>query len=75
MTEDWIVRLRSKLATTVCVPPKRVKPVEADLPIASASCPHPAGSFEKIEVMRQRAANGRSIFHPGDNREIQYKAG
>ena len=72
MTEDWIVRLRSKLATTVCVPPppKRVKPVEQDLPLATSSCPHPAGSFEKIEWMRQRAANGQAIFHPKDNTDI-----
>jgi hypothetical protein len=68
--EDWILRLRSKLATTVCVPPKRVKPVEQDLPLASSSCPHPAGSFEKIEWMRQRAERGQSIFHPHDNRDI-----
>ncbi len=53
--------------------PIKPKPVEADLPLASASCPHPAGSIEKIEVMRQRAANGRSIFHPNDNREIRVR--
>lgn len=75
VTEDWILRLRSKLATTVCVPPKRVKPVEQDLPMATSSCPHPAGSIEKIEVMRARAERGQAIFHPGDNRDILYKAG
>ena len=72
MTEDWIVRLRSKLATTVCVPPppKRVKPVEQDLPLPKLSTGHPAGSDGKIEVMRQRAERGQAIFHPNDNRDI-----
>ena len=44
-------------------------------PSPPVSTPHPAGSIEKIEVMRQRAANGESIFHPADNRDILYKAG
>ena len=70
--EDWILRLRSKLATTVCVPPppKRVKPVEQDLPLPKLSTGHPAGSIEKIECMRQRAEAGQAIFHPNDNRDI-----
>ncbi len=52
------------------VVPKVAKLPEPDLPLASSSTPHPAGSVEKIAVMRQRAANGRSIFHPGDNRDV-----
>jgi hypothetical protein len=73
--EDWIVRLRSKLATTVCVPPplKRVKPQEQDLPLPKLSCGHPAGSDGKIEVMRARAERGESLFHPADNREIRVR--
>ena len=52
-------------------PVKKPKPPEPDLPLASASCPHPAGSIEKIEVMRQRAERGESIFHPLDCKLIQ----
>jgi hypothetical protein len=75
--QDWLIRLRkhlgiktvggSQVATPVLPKPK---PVEADLPLAKESTPHPAGSIEKIAVMRQRAANGEAIFHPHDNREI-----
>ena len=73
--EDWILRLRKHLG----IVPKSVekipqavkpKPLQPDLPLASTSCPHPAGSVEKIEVMRQRAERGQSIFHPHDNRDI-----
>jgi hypothetical protein len=42
------------------------KPPEPDLPLASSSCPHPAGSIEKIEVMRARVERGEQIFHPLD---------
>ena len=73
MLEPWIVRLREMLsrkktsgADIVSAP----KPLQPDLPLASTSCPHPAGSVEKIEVMRQRAERGQSIFHPHDNRDI-----
>ena len=75
--QDWLIRLRKHLgikvegvktsATPVLPKPKLPEP---DLPLAS-STPHPAGSLEKIEVMRQRAANGESIFHPLDCKLIQ----
>jgi len=76
MTEDWAVRLREMLSRKkssggpIVVPPK---PFEQDLPLAVSSTPHPAGSVEKIAVMRQRAENGQSIFHPHDNREIRVR--
>ena len=74
--DDWLVRLRKhlgiKFQKVEKIPPSEpVKPKpELDLPLASASCPHPAGSVEKIEVMRRRAERGQAIFHPGDNRDI-----
>jgi hypothetical protein len=76
--EDWLIRLRKHLG----IVPKSVekipsisKPIQLqpDLPLAATSTPHPAGSIEKIEVMRQRAANGQAIFHPHDNREIRVR--
>ncbi len=77
VTDDWIVRLREMLSRKKSVPqisakPLR-KPLDPDLPLAATSTPHPAGSVEKIAVMRARAANGRSIFHPNDNREIRVR--
>ena len=74
--DDWIVRLREHLSRKKAKPPepKVQKPIEVDLPLASSSTGSIAGSVEKIEVMRQRAANGQAIFHPGDNRDILYKA-
>ena len=39
-------------------------------PSPPVSTPHPAGSIEKVEVMRARAAAGESLFHPHDNRDI-----
>ncbi len=73
VTDDWIVRLREMLSRkkTKPVVPKVAKPIEMDLPIASSSTPTVAGSWERIEVYRQRAANGESIFHPLDNKLIQ----
>ena len=73
--EDWIVRLRKHLGIVPKVGEKipqavKPKPPIPDLPLASASCPHPAGSIEKIEVMRQRAEAGQAIFHPNDNTDI-----
>jgi hypothetical protein len=75
--EDWIVRLRAKLGI---VPKKpvmekipqldRTKPLQPDLPLAKLSTPHPAGSLEKIEVMRLRVERGEQIFHPNDNRDV-----
>ena len=75
MTEDWIVRLRKHLGIVPKVVEKipqavKPKPLQPDLPMAPSSCPHPAGSIEKIEWMRRRAANGESLFHPHDNRDI-----
>jgi hypothetical protein len=81
VTDDWIVRLRVKLGIVAKVGPEisgstpKPKRAEPDLPLATSSCPHPAGSFEKIEWMRQRAERGEAIFHPNDNRDIQYKGG
>ncbi len=76
MRLDWD-RIRARLGIVVQksvvekIPePIKPKPPEPDLPLASSSCPHPAGSIEKIEVMRARAANGQAIFHPNDNRDI-----
>ena len=76
--DDWLAGLRkhlgiktvegSQVETPDLLP--KPKPPIPDLPLASASCPFPAGSFEKIEVMRRRAASGESIFHPHDNRDI-----
>lgn len=31
-----------------------------------APCPHPVGSVEKIEVLRQRVELGQSLWHPLD---------
>ena len=76
VTEDWIARLRVKLGIVAKVGPEisgstpKPKRAEPDLPLASSSCPFPAGSIEKIEVMRQRAERGEQIFHPNDNRDI-----
>jgi hypothetical protein len=73
--QDWLVRLRTHLG----IVPKSMekipsipkpKPLQPDLPLAKLSCPFPAGSIEKIAVMRARAEAGRSLFHPGDNRDV-----
>jgi hypothetical protein len=72
---DWD-RIRERLGIVVPkvmekIPePIKPKPVEADLPLAASSTSHPAGSIEKIEVMRQRAANGEALFHPHDNTDV-----
>ena len=72
---DWD-RIRERRGIVVEKPVQKIepvpkpKPLEPDLPLASSSTPHPAGSFEKIEVMRQRAASGRSLFHPHDNADV-----
>ena len=73
--DDWLVRLRKHLGivpkSMAKLPPIiKTKPPIPDLPLAAVSCPHPAGSFEKIEVMRARAAAGEAIFHPHDNTDI-----
>jgi hypothetical protein len=73
MELDWN-RIRAKLGILPTweppVVPKVQKLPEPDLPLASSSCPHPAGSIEKIEVMRRRVERGEQVFHPNDNREI-----
>jgi hypothetical protein len=72
---DWD-RIRARLGIVVEKLGEKIpqvpqpKPPEPDLPLASSSCPHPAGSFEKIEVMRRRVERGEQVFHPNDNREI-----
>jgi hypothetical protein len=72
---DWD-RIRARLGIVVQKPGQKIDPVkkpkppEPDLPLAASSTPHPAGSFEKIAVMRQRAENDQAIFHPNDNRDI-----
>jgi len=75
MDQEWLTRIRLKLG----IVPKSVekfppviqpKPLQPDIALAASPCPHPAGSFEKIAVMRQRAANGQSLFHPHDNHEM-----
>jgi hypothetical protein len=74
--EDWLVRLRKHLGVvkkeggSIEPPRRKPKPIEPDLPLAKLSTPHPAGSLEKIEVMRLRAERGEAIFHPHDNRLI-----
>ena len=74
--DDWLVRLRKHLGIVPKVMEKipqpiiKTKPVELELPMAPSSCSFPAGSIEKIEVMRARAAAGESLFHPHDNRDI-----
>ena len=75
--DDWLVRLRkhlgiktvggSQVATPVVPKPK---PPIPDLPLATSSTGSVAGSWERIEVYRQRAANGESVFHPQDNTDI-----
>lgn len=77
--EAWIVRLRKHLGIVPkpvqkIEPVIRTKPVEADVPLAKESCSFPAGSIEKIEVMRQRAERGEAIFHPLDNKTVLYKS-
>ena len=77
VTDDWAIRLREILsrkkscADIVSAP----KPLQPDPPLASSSTGAIAGSIEKIEVMRQRAANGESVFHPHDNTDVRYRAG
>ena len=77
VAEDWIVRLRVKLGIVPKTKPERgntmlprLPTIEPDLPLAASSTGSVAGSWERIEVYRQRAANGQAIFHPGDNRDI-----
>ena len=74
MLEPWIVRLREMLsrkktsgADIVSAP----KPLQPDLPLASSSTGSIAGSWERIEVYRRRAANGESVFHPLDCKLVQ----
>jgi hypothetical protein len=73
---DWD-RIRARLGIVVEKPGQKIDPVkkpklpEPDLPLAASSTPHPAGSIEKIEVMRQRAERGEAIFHPLDCKLIQ----
>jgi hypothetical protein len=68
VTEDWIVRLREMFQKVEKMPPSepKPKPLQPDLPLAKLSCPFPAGSIEKIAVMRARAECGEAIFHPLD---------
>jgi hypothetical protein len=74
MDADFLVRLREMLSRKK--PGEKIpqvpkpKPLEPDLPLASSPTDHPAGSIEKIEVMRARAAGGRSLFHPHDNPDV-----
>jgi hypothetical protein len=74
MELDWN-RIRAKLGILPKweppVVPKVQKLPEPDLPLASSSTGTIAGSWERIEVYRQRAANGESIFHPLDCKLIQ----
>jgi hypothetical protein len=73
LVDDWVARLRSRVATTVSKPnlvSKEPRSLQTDLPLPKVSCGYPAGSIEKIEVMRARAASGEALFHPHDNREI-----
>jgi hypothetical protein len=76
MDEDWLVRLRVKLGIVPKLVPQisaeaKPKPPEPDPPLASSSTGSVAGSFERIEVYRRRAANGESVFHPLDCKTIQ----
>jgi hypothetical protein len=72
---DWD-RIRERLGMVVEKPGEKIpqviqpKPLEPDLPLAASPTPHPAGSPGKIEVMRARAAAGRSLFHPHDNADV-----
>lgn len=46
-------------------------PVVDDLPLADTPTAWMPGTKTKIEVMRERAEAGRSVFHPGDARMDQ----
>ncbi len=74
MELDWN-RIRAKLGIIPTweppVVPKVQKLPEPDLPLASSSTGSIAGSWERIEVYRQRAANGEALFHPLDCKLIQ----
>lgn len=76
---DWDL-IRKRLGIVVEKPvmekfPQVVKPkpLEPDPPLAASSTGTIAGSMERIEVYRRRAANGQSVFHPNDNREIRVR--
>lgn len=81
MDEEWINRLRLKLGIVPNINPANgnimlpSKTAEAEPPLAASSCGFPAGSIEKIEVMRQRTERGEAIFHPNDNKTVLYKFG
>lgn len=49
---------------------KRQMELLKDPPLANESCPHPAGSIEKIEAMRRRVELGERVFHPNDNSDV-----
>ena len=73
VAEDWIVRLRVKLGIVPKTKPERgntmlprLPTIEPDLPLASSSTGSVAGSWERIEVYRQRAERGEQIFHEQD---------
>jgi hypothetical protein len=66
--EPWIVRLREHLSRKKAKPPepKVQKPIELELPMPSVSTSSVAGSWERIEVYRQRVERGEQLFHPLD---------
>ena len=76
MLEPWLVRLRQHLSRKKVKPPepKVQKPIEVDLPLATSSTGSIAGSWERIEVYRQRVEDGEQLFHPHDCRLIAVRS-
>jgi hypothetical protein len=70
--DDWLVRLRKhlgiKFQKVEKIPPSepvKPKPIP-DPPLASSSTGSVAGSWERIEVYRQRVDRGEQIFNELD---------
>ena len=78
--DDWLVRLRKhlgiKFQKVEKIPPSepvKPKPIP-DPPLAASSTGSVAGSFERIEVYRQRAERGEQLFHPHDCKLIAVRS-
>jgi hypothetical protein len=54
--------------------PIKPKPLEPDLPLAATSTGTIAGSWERIEIYRQRVERGEQIFHELDCKLIAVRS-
>jgi hypothetical protein len=76
--EEWLARLRKQLGIVPSweppAPVPKPRPVEMELPLAKESTSSIAGSWERIEVYRQRVERGEQIFHELDCKLIAVRS-